>query len=575
MTLTAMSARTFLTWGPMSASLLWLLSGCSGESIPETPPVAEPVATAATEDAAAVSTTRSGSRVELNLPVHWKAGAPPTGTLDFVLDAPRPARLYMDGLWWGVDVLIDGKEIPRVFMGHAPQEIDLPPLAAGPHHLELRLFMPTVEPKGLTMANRNWQVRAGLVELRLVGSSRVGSIALDYRDGQLSPKVDVVGATEGSTVDLVVLQDGRPLQRWEPIGAGQSFDAMKWKGKLWDIGKAELYTATATLRDSGGAVIDTRSQRIGVRQTEVRDGAFFINGQNSPLMALRVNPLETPTFLVDSLPEVEANAVEVHGEVADSQWLATFDEWAVPVVHMPRCDGGIWEGRPDYGAMWRGIAPMASEQDRRLLEISTARPSVLAWICEGSPNFRMDACGRLREDPLHRPVLGIDGGAVSIAGVEARNFNLRAWVIEIGSAEHFLSFASSGEAFLKATGKGGPGGVFFPPPPRDRASWIPAWKAVSQELGTRAWTAASRRATSVLKVRGAKPGSAVWLELPGMSARGAIADNRGLARIELWYAGEATLKAGNESRTVTLVPDMWEGTRRVDRAVSVELEPPG
>ena len=60
-----------------------------------------------------------------------------------------------------------------------------------------------------------------------------------------------------------------------------------------------------------------------------------------------------------------------------------------------------------------------------------------------------------------------------------------------------------------------------------------------------------------------------------MSARGAIADNRGLARIELWYAGEATLKAGNESRTVTLVPDMWEGTRRVDRAVSVELEPPG
>ncbi|HND31729.1 MAG TPA: hypothetical protein PLA94_17125, partial [Myxococcota bacterium] len=265
----------------------------------------------------------------------------------------------------------------------------------------------------------------------------------------------------------------------------------------------------------------------------------------------------------------------VHGEVADSQWLASFDEWGVPVVHMPRCDGGIWEGRPDYGAMWRGIAPLAAEQDRRLLDISAARPSVLAWICEGSPNFRMDACGRLREDPLHRPVLGIDGGAVSIAGVETRNFNLRAWVIEIGSAEHFLSFATSGQAFLKATGKGGPGGVFFPPPPRDRAAWVPAWKAVAQELGTHSWTSASRRATSVVKVRGAKPGSILWLELPGMSARGAVADDRGMARIELWYAGEATLKAGKESRTLSLVPDTWEGTRRVDHAVTVELEPAG
>ncbi len=559
----------------MSASLLWLLGGCTGESIPETPPPSETVEASAENAVPSVSAGGSRSRLELNLPVHWKTGDPPTGSLDFVLDAPSSARLFMDGLWWGVDVLIDGKEIPRVFMGHAPQEIELPALSAGSHHLELRLFMPTVEPKGLTMANRNWRVRAGLVELRLVGTSRVGSIALDYRDGQISPKVEVVAAPDGSTLELVVQQDGRTVQRWDPIGSGQSFDTQKWKGELWDIGKAELYTATATLRDRGGAVMDMRSQRIGIRQTEVRDGAFFLNGENNPLMALRVNPLESPAFLVDALPEVEANAVEVHGEVADSQWLASFDEWAVPVVHMPRCDGGIWEGRPDYGAMWRGIAPMASEQDRRLLDISAARPSVVAWICEGSPNFRMDACGRLREDPLRRPVLGIDGGAVSIAGVEARNFNLRAWVIEIGSAEHFLSFATSGEAFLKATGKGGPGGVFFPPPPRDRAAWIPAWKAVSRELGTKAWTSASRRATSVVKVRGAKPGTAVWLELPGMSARGAIADDRGLARIELWYAGEATLKAGNEIRTVTLVPDLWEGTRRVDRAVTVALEPAG
>ncbi len=562
-------------WGPMSASLIPLLWACSSEPspAPKPEPIQEQAPLSPSNDGVASAILPSGPRLELNLPVHWKPGEPPTGTLDFVLDAPSPARLFMDGLWWGVDILIDGTALPRTFMGHAPQEIDLPPLAAGAHHLELRLFMPTVEPKGLTMANRNWRVRAGLVELRLVGSSRIGTIALDYRDGAVLPKVEVVRAPEGSTLELAIQQDDRLIQRWDPLQAGQSFESKKWKGTLWGIGEAALYQATATLRDAAGAILDRRSQRVGVRQTEIRDGAFFLNGQNSPLMALRVNPLESPTFLVDALPEVEANAVEVHGEVADSQWLASFDEWGVPVVHMPRCDGGIWEGRPDYGAMWRGIAPMAAEQDQRLLAISAARPSVLAWICEGSPNYRMDACGRLREDPLHRPVLGIDGGAVSIAGVETRNFNLRAWVIEIGSAEHFLSFATSGQAFLQATGKGGPGGVFFPPPPRDRAAWVPAWKAVSEELGTRSWTAASRRATSVLKVHGLAPGSMVWLELPGMSSRGAVADDRGLARIELWYAGEATLKVGKDSRTVTLVPDSWEGTRRVEHTVTVELGP--
>ncbi|HNH49931.1 MAG TPA: hypothetical protein PKY30_23000, partial [Myxococcota bacterium] len=207
----------------MSASLLWLLWGCSGDPPAETPAVAEPASVeAAPVEAGAAPSVPSRSRLELNLPVHWKPGDPPTGTLDFVLNAPTPARLFMDGLWWGVDVVIDGTQIPRVFMGHAPQEIALPVLSEGAHHLELRLFMPTVEPKGLTMANRNWRVRAGLVELRLVGSTRVGTIALDYRDGQVTPKVEVVGAAEGSTLELAVQQDNRSVQRWAAIGAGQS-----------------------------------------------------------------------------------------------------------------------------------------------------------------------------------------------------------------------------------------------------------------------------------------------------------------------------------------------------------------
>ena len=223
----------------------------------------------------------------------------------------------------------------------------------------------------------------------------------------------------------------------------------------------------------------------------------------------------------------------------------------------------------DIRAVWERIAPVTREQDARLLSASLARPAVLAWICEGSSSMRDVACGNLKTDPLHRPIMGIDNFALSIAGVENTHFEKRAWIIEIGATEHFQSFQKAGEAFMGATGPSGPGGVYFPPPPVDQDKWGPAWQGVSKALGITPWFSENRRGMSVVLVKGLAPGELVYLDMPWQVGTGAVADSWGNARIEAWYVGETELMIGGEKRKVTLTPDSWEGTTRKERAITV------
>jgi hypothetical protein len=223
----------------------------------------------------------------------------------------------------------------------------------------------------------------------------------------------------------------------------------------------------------------------------------------------------------------------------------------------------------------RALAPALAEQERRLLDAAAARPAVLAWICEGTGHFRDALCGGLRADPLRRPVLGLDVPSIVIDGRHPHVSTVPTWVTEIGaSAQQVPPPADlAGAALLRATGPKGPGGVAQPVPrtPAELATWAASWSATARTLGVTAWAPRTRRAASALTVRGLAPGALVTLDAPWMARLGATADDTGAARFSVWYEGTATLTSAGGTQTVTLRADVWEGSTRVDRGITVDV----
>ncbi len=73
-------------------------------------------------------------------------------------------------------------------------------------------------------------------------------------------------------------------------------------------------------------------------------------------------------------------------------------------------------------------------------------------------------------------------------------------------------------------------------------------------MAAEAWTRVPRRTASVVVVEGLRPGQIAVLHAPFIAPIGAAADATGKARIEVWYAGEATLRVESADQVVRLVP---------------------
>lgn len=68
------------------------------------------------------------------------------------------------------------------------------------------------------------------------------------------------------------------------------------------------------------------------------------------------------------------NAVELHGAVPPPGWLARFDELGLPIVQLPRCDGGLWSPGENQHAALAAHAGVLAEQESRLLADAAADP---------------------------------------------------------------------------------------------------------------------------------------------------------------------------------------------------------
>lgn len=522
---------------------------------------------------------------ELALTQGWQEPDPTRGSqlreLRFLLDPTHlggEAALELDDAQGRVTVTVNGRPIPPVEAGIGPTRIELgTALRPGWNTLRVEAESPGQRHPLLTGGPPGSPSPGLEPRLLLHPAVYVSTLALPLLDHKVEPVLSVKGGVPGMRASLVISVDGRLLQRWDPIpvqAGTTTFPSKRWRGPLWAPSQASrhgLVQATVLLQ-ANDELIDARSLRVGVRDFQATNKGFELDGESMPLLAVRVDPSHPlPAQARDSVTG-GVNALELHGQSAPDSFLSTLDELGMPLVLMPRCDGRIW--LRDGSTAHFQLAAQATEvarQDRALITSLLDHPSLLLWACEGSQETTRELCATLREDPLGRPVAGVDVEVDVAPRSAGHDPGARVWIAEIAGGSGQGRISTAGREFLEQARPGGYGGVILPPPSMSLFidEWRETWREVAKELHAQAWDPAPRRASSRVIVSGLEAYAAVWLEAPWLSARGAVADDRGRAEIQAWHVGPALLRSGQKTLSIELKADTWHDFVRKAQALEV------
>lgn len=153
----------------------------------------------------------------------------------------------------------------------------------------------------------------------------------------------------------------------------------------WSAENPALYTLTFTLKDSSGKIVETSAKRMGFRQTEVRDGAIWVNGAMLKLNGVNSHmhhpeygqavPVETLREDLLIMKRFNINLVRTSHYPPSPEYLDLADELGIYVV----CEAGTechdneyLSGRPEW-------EPMFIDRGVKMVYRDRNHPSVIFW----------------------------------------------------------------------------------------------------------------------------------------------------------------------------------------------------
>ena len=507
--------------------------------------------------------------------------------LSFEIPAERlraSGTLVLPGLRGRAALTLNGVDLAVVDGGPGPTEVDVGEhLRAGVNELRALVDSPATLPVLVTNGCVHEPTLGDDVSLILHPESWIRSLALVAEGEGVGAAVRVHGAQPGNAVQVEAWLDGERL-RWggtAPIEAGglATVASASWSGPRWtpgDPGDAGLVNVVATLLDGDGGVLDRASRRTGVRSVTFEGGQTRLDGEHHPLMAIRADPAVPPHEQLGSWVTAGVNALEIHGTVPSPSWLAEADELGVPVVVLPRCDHRLWAGiQPsERREAVQTQAGVLRDQDHALAWTAAPYPSVALWACEGDRDSADALCRTLTEnDPRGTPAAGVQFPSRPIPGEGLRRdllggaggdpgFGMEGWIVETIVETPSARGAVSARTFAQAVEDGAIGGVI---PDREGApqrEWEGAWAGVAKQLGVPPLSPDRRRASARVRVQGLRPGQTAWIEVPGLTPVGGVADREGGVLLDAWHRGTATVRVDGEGREVDLSRVVWEDLRR-------------
>ena len=210
---------------------------------------------------------------------------------------------------------------------------------------------------------------------------------------------------------LAILKEKRPQRGNTPFGLleGRVVRPLQWTAET-----PHLYTLVLSLKDAGGALVETESARIGFREVEIRAGRLLLNGRPIRLYGVdrhdhdpqtgQAVPLERMIQDVELLKRNNINAVRTSHYPNDARWYDLCDRYGIYLMDEANLETHGVTGQLSNDPSWH-----AAFVDRAvsLVERDKNHPSVILWSLGNEsgmgPNHAAMA-GWIRESDPTRPI---------------------------------------------------------------------------------------------------------------------------------------------------------------------------
>jgi beta-galactosidase len=182
---------------------------------------------------------------------------------------------------------------------------------------------------------------------------------------------------------LAILKEKRPQRGNTPFGLlrGEVADPLKWSAET-----PYLYTLVLSLKDAGGALVETESTRVGFREVEIREGRLLVNGRPIRLYGVdrhshdprtgQAVPYERMVQDAELLKQNNINAVRTSHYPNDPRWYDLCDRYGIYVLDEANLEThgvtGLLSNTPSWHAAFVDRAVGLVERDKN-------HPSVIGW----------------------------------------------------------------------------------------------------------------------------------------------------------------------------------------------------
>jgi beta-galactosidase len=180
-----------------------------------------------------------------------------------------------------------------------------------------------------------------------------------------------------------ILNESYPQSGTNPWGL---LEARVASPREWSAETPVLYTLVLSLKDAGGALVETESARVGFREVEIKNGRFLLNGRPIRLYGVdrhehdpdtgQAIPYERMLQDVELLKRSNINAVRTSHYPNDPKWYDLCDRYGIYLIDEANLETHGVTGRltndPQWLQAFLGRAVGMVERDKN-------HPSVLLW----------------------------------------------------------------------------------------------------------------------------------------------------------------------------------------------------
>ncbi|MBR4533781.1 MAG: beta-galactosidase [Bacteroidaceae bacterium] len=240
-----------------------------------------------------------------------------------------------------------------------------------------------------------------------------------YKDGQLTATI-TAPAAKGYIVDLALTDPaGRAAGTTSvTLGNGSTVASLTVSAvKAWSAELPNLYTATFTLKDKKGNVLETICQRVGFRNIKIENGQVLVNGQPILIKGADRHELDPDGGYIVSvdrmiqdiriMKQLNMNAVRTCHYPDDPRWYDLCDQYGLYVV----AEANIESHGMGYGDKTLAKNPIYNkahiERNQHNAQVQKNHPSVIFWSlgneAGNGKNFE-DAYDAVKAIDTSRPV---------------------------------------------------------------------------------------------------------------------------------------------------------------------------